>query len=80
VSLPFLRYEAGISLNKYDGDSEMRVHIDEFNNLFILAWDFERESGEPRRREDFDGSLNLEAAENLRQWLNAWDAIRKAAP
>lgn len=74
-----LQYDRGELLGK-DSDCEMRIHIDESDgNIFVLGWHHERESGEPYRAHDYDGSLSTEQAEELRQWLNrrAWPPFRE---
>ena len=68
------KYEDGLSLGR-DSDGEICVHTDD-ENLFLLGWKFERESGEPQRAEDYDGSLNAEQAEELRLYLNRAHARR----
>lgn len=73
----WLNYDKGVSLGEYDG--EMRVHADDATpqNLWILAWRAEPESGEMRRDESYDGGLGGEQIEALRKLLNQRAAVSK---
>lgn len=73
----WLSYEKGVSLGEYDG--ETRVHTDDATpqNLWILAWRAEPESGEMRRDESYDGGLGGEQIEALRKFLNERAAVSK---
>jgi hypothetical protein len=67
IENPFA-YGRGTSLGS-DDDGEIRAYSDDEGNLYLLAWRFEKESGEPIRAEDYDGSLCKEQVDALRVLL-----------